>query len=120
MVRKTFGYIHIAQKHAELMDAFNTEFLNPCFNFHRPCHFPAIETDSRGKQRKRYRQKDMMTPYDKLLSLPNAERYLKPGVTFKQLDSTATEQSDLQAWEQMQKARTTLFDTIFGQAPRAA
>lgn len=120
VVRKTFGYIHIAQKHAELMDGFNTEFLNPCINFHRPCHFPIIETDARGKQRKRYRQADMMTPYDKLHSLPNAERYLKPGVTFEQLDSTATQLSDVQAWERMQKARARLFDTIFGQAPRAA
>jgi len=62
----------------------------------------------------------MMTPYDKLHSLPNAERYLKAGVTFEQLDSTASQLSDLQAWDQMQKARTQLFDTIFGQTPRVA
>ena len=52
VVRKTFGYIHIPQQHAELMDTFNRDCLNPCINFHRPCHFPLIETDIRGKLEK--------------------------------------------------------------------
>jgi len=120
VVRKTFGYIHIPQKHADLMDVFNMDCLNPCINFHRPCHFPIVETDAKGKQRKRYRQQDMMTPYDKLKSLPNAETHLKPGVSFRQLDIIAAKQSDLDAWKQMQKARAKLFDTIFGQTPKAA
>jgi len=62
----------------------------------------------------------MMTPYDKLKSLPDAVQYLKPGVTFKGLDVIATKQSDLDAWKQLQKARTKLFDTIFGQTTKAA
>jgi len=62
----------------------------------------------------------MMTPYDKLKSLPDAEQYLKPGVTFKDFDLIATKQSDLDAWKQLQKARAKLFDTIFGQTPKAA
>jgi len=120
VVRKMFGYVHVPQKHAELMDIFNREYLNPCINFHRPCHFPTIEIDSKGKQKKCYRQQDMMTPYDKLKSLPHAEKYLKPGITYKQLDAMAKKQSDLDAWQQMQKARSALFDTIFEQRPRAA
>ena len=120
VVRKTFGYVHIPQQHAKLMDAFNRENLNPCINFHRPCHFPTVETDAKGKQRKRYRQQDMMTPYEKLKSLPDAEQYLKPGVTFEKLDAIAAKQSDLDAWQQLQKARSRLFDTIFGQTPQAA
>jgi len=36
------------------------------------------------------------------------------------LDVIATKQSDLDAWKQLQKARTKLFDTIFGQTPKAA
>ncbi len=120
VVRKIFGYVHIPQQHAELMDAFNRKHLNPCINFHRPCHFPTIETDSKGKQKRRYRQQDMMTPYDKLKSLPHAEEYLKPDITFKQLDAMAEKQSDLDAWEQMQKARSVMFDTIFEQRPTVA
>lgn len=120
VVRKTFGYSHVAQKHAELVNAFNMGVLNPCINFHRPCHFPTIETDAKGKQRKRYRQQDMKTPYEKLRSLPEAESYLRDGISFEQLDRLATKHSDFEAWEQMQQARGQLFDTIFGQPPRAA
>jgi len=120
VVRKTFGYIYIPQNNAGLIDAFNRGFLNPCINFHRPCHFPTIETDAKGKQKKRYRQQDMMTPYEKLKSLPNADSYLKPGVTFEQLAAIAAKQSDLDAWDKLQKARSKLFNTIFGQTPKAA
>jgi hypothetical protein len=40
--------------------------------------------DSKGKQRKRYLYKQMMTPYEKLKSLADASSYLKAGTTFKQ------------------------------------
>jgi len=60
-----------------------------------------------------------MTPYDKLKSLPHAEKYLKPEVTFKQLDAIAKKHSDLDAWGEMQKARSALFDTIFQQSSAA-
>jgi len=120
VVRKIFGYVHIPQKHAELMDIFNQKHLNPCINFHRPCHFPTIKIDHKGKQQKHYDQKNMMTPYDKLESLPHAEKYLKPGMTFKQLDAIAKKQSDLDAWGEMQKARSALFDTIFERSSAAA
>jgi len=52
--------------------------------------------------------------------LPDAEQYLKPGITFEVLDAIAAKQSDLDAWEQLQKARAKMFDTIFGQTPKAA
>ncbi len=120
VVRKTFGHIHIPQKHASLMDEFNRKQLNPCLNFHRPCHFPTIETDSKGKQKKRYRQKDMMTPYEKLKSLTNAKQYLKEHITLEMLERGAMKQSDLGAWEQVQKARNKLFDIIFEQSPHVA
>ena len=61
-----------------------------------------------------------MTPYEKLKSLPDAEQYLRPEITFKALDAIATKQSDLDAWAQLQKARAKLFNTIFGQATQAA
>ena len=53
-----------------------------------------------------------MTPHDKLKSLPDAERYLKPGVTFKQLDEIAYAISDNQAARLLQQARQELFRTI--------
>jgi len=120
VVRKTFGYIHIPQKYAELMEDFNRSFLNPCLNFHRPCHFPSVETDSKGRQRKRYYQGNMMTPYEKFKSLPNANRYLKKGVSVEMLDALAMELTDLTAWEQLQKAKHEMFDIIFNRPPKVA
>jgi hypothetical protein len=54
----------------------------------------------------------MMTPYDKLKSLPRATAQLNPGVTFAILDATAHQISDNQAADLLQKARQQLFTTI--------
>jgi len=37
----------------------------------------------------------MMTPLEKFKSLPDAAQYLKPGVSFKDLDAIATKQSEV-------------------------
>jgi transposase InsO family protein len=116
VVRKLFGYTHIPQRWAPLINNFNQQRLNPYINFHRPCFFPEIRTDSKGKQRKVYLYENMMTPYDKLKSLPNAKDYLKPGSSFEILDALALEISDNQAADQLQKARRKLFNTIHGRA----
>jgi len=57
----------------------------------------------------------MMTPYDKLSSLPNAAKYLKPGVTFEILNKIAHKVSDNQAAESVTKGPSKLFKTINGQ-----
>jgi transposase InsO family protein len=114
VVRKLFGYSHIPQRWASIINAFNQQHLNPYLNFHRPCFFPETRTDDKGKQRKIYRYENMMTPYDKLKSLPSASDYLKPGVSFEILDTLAHLISDNQAADQLQKARQTLFKTIHG------
>ena len=114
VVRKLFGYSHIPQHWAPLINDFNQQHLNPYLNFHRPCFFPETRTDDKGKQRKIYRYENMMTPYDKLKSLPSASDYLKPGVSFEILDRLAHQISDNQAADQLQKARRKLFKTIHG------
>jgi len=60
-----------------------------------------------------------MTPYDKLKSLDKADHYLKPGITFKQLDAIAYAISDNDAAKQLQEARQQLFNTIFEQEQAA-
>ncbi len=119
VVRKCFGYAHIPQHWAPLINTFNQQYLNPYLNFHRPCFFPEIQVDDQGKQRKRYPYKNMMTPYDKLKSLSNAKDYLKPGINFEILDQVAHQLSDNQAAEQLQKARRKLFKTIHEQNLKA-
>ena len=113
IVRKYFGYVHIKQKWAPLINEFNHNHLTPYINFHRPCYFAEIKTNKKGKETKIYPYRSMMTPYDKLKSLPNAERYLKPGVSFTTLDQQVLAMSDLQAANRMKKARIELFRQIF-------
>ena len=62
----------------------------------------------------------MMTPYDKLKSLPNPLQYLKSALTFEILDMIAYHISDNQATEQLQIARRALFNTILEQGQKSA
>ena len=120
VLRKHLGYSHIPQKYAAEVNEFLHDYLNPYVNFHRPCFFPQTYTDSKGKQRKRYLYDRMMTPYEKLRSLPDAEAYLKDGVTFKQLDEIAGSMSDNEAARRLNQARNRLFQAISGRARRVA
>ena len=54
----------------------------------------------------------MMTPYNKLRSLVNAEDYLKSGLNFEILDRIMHEINDNQAADQLLKTRPKLFKTI--------
>ncbi len=84
----------------------------PYLNFHRPCFFPTEQVDARGRVRKRYRDADIMTPYEKLKSLPDAAACLKPGTTFAKLDAVAFAMSDNEAAQALDEARTRLFRSI--------
>ncbi|MCG5549578.1 integrase [Halorhodospira halochloris] len=112
VVRKHLGYHHIPKSFAEQVNEFNQNQLSTYLNFHRPCHFPTETVDTKGRRRKRYRYEDMATPYEKLKSLANAEQYLKPGVTFKQLDEIAYAICDNEAARQLNEARENLFQSI--------
>jgi len=120
IVRKHLGYSHIPQRFATLVNAFCRDHLNPYINFHRPCLFAETITDAKGRQRKRYPYKLMMTPYEKFKSLPVAEPFLKPGITFALLDAQAAAMSDNDAAQRLNDARATLFKTIFNRSKAAA
>ena len=115
VIRKILGYSHIPQHFAPRVNQFNEAHLVPYINYHRPCFFPVIEIDDKGKERKKYPYDSMMTPYDKFKSIDNAEQYLKPGMSILKLDAIAYRVSDNEAAEQLQVARKQLFETIFGQ-----
>src|SRR5271167_2180459 len=109
IVRKHFGYSHIPQRFARVVNDFCRDQLNPYINFHRPCLFAETITDPKGRQRKRYPYKLMMTPYEKLKSLPKPEQFLKPEITFEQLDAQASAISDNDAARRLIDARAILF-----------
>lgn len=112
VIRKQFGYAHIPQRWAPIINAFNRNILFIYINYHRPCFFPKTITDSKGKDKKTYPYECMMTPYDKLKSIDNAKIYLKPDISFEILDKIALNQTDDQAAELLQKERSKLFATI--------
>jgi transposase InsO family protein len=112
VVRKILGYCHIPQKFAPQVNRFNQDHLVPYVNYHRPCFFPEIFIDAKGRQCKRYRYERMMTPYEKLKSLPEAEQFLKPGLSFQSLDDIAYAISDNEAAKRLQEARHQLFESI--------
>ena len=120
IVRKHLGYSHIPQRFASLVNAFCQDHLNPYVNFHRPCLFAETITDAKGRQRKRYPYKLMMTPYEKLKSLTLAEQFLKPGISFEKLDAQANAMSDNKAAERLNDARAIVFKTIFNRSKTAA
>jgi transposase InsO family protein len=120
VIRKHFGFDHIPGKWATELNAFHRRYFNPYLNFHRPCFFATVETNAKGKTVKRYPYAQMMTPYGKFKSLPEASRYLCPGITFEDLDKTALSISDNEAVRRMNAAKQKLFAAIFANNPRAA
>lgn len=108
VIRKLIGYGHIGGEHAERVHKFYTAHLNPYLNYHRPCGFATVTVDARGKRKRLYKAKDYATPYEKLKSLPEASKYLKPGISFAQLDKQAASFSDTQCARKMGAAKAKL------------
>jgi transposase InsO family protein len=109
VIRKLYGYTHIPQQYAADFTELNSQQVYRYVNFHRPCYFPTTITDEKGKERKKYRYDDMMTPYEKFRSMAKPSQYLKPGITFSNLDAFANEMTDNEAAEQLNSARDHLF-----------
>lgn len=113
VVRKLYGYQHIPQHYADEFLTLNSDQVYRYVNFHRPCYFPTTVTDDKGKQKRKYVYEDMMTPFEKLLSLTRPGQYLKPGFTLKRLNEFSREMTDNEAAEQMNTARDELFKQLY-------
>ena len=110
IIRKFYGRNYINKKWAEKINKFNKKYFNNYLNYHRPCGFAENQIDNKGKIRKKYNQ--WMTPYEKLKSLENAEKYLKPEFSFTELDKIAYVKSDNEFAEEMLKEKRKLFKLI--------
>jgi transposase InsO family protein len=117
VIRKLIGYGHIASEHSEELQKFYVAHFNPYLNYHRPCGYATVTVDARGKRRRRYPIEDYATPYEKFRSLPQASQYLKPGMTFKQMDAWATAMSDTECAEKMNAAKTELLRRCKSSSP---
>ena len=79
MVRRRLGHEHIPARFADDVEAFARGQLSPFVNFHRPSLYATEYVGAKGKVRRKYLREDVKTPYEKLKSLPGADRLLKDG-----------------------------------------
>ena len=112
VVRRWLGRTHIPEHLAPQVNAFLRDSLSPFLNHHRACLFAVEVAGPNGRRRRKYPQDQVSTPYDKLRSLPYAEDFLKPGVTFRELDRLAHRVSSLDAAKDVQRARKALFRLV--------
>ena len=106
VIRKHIGFGYIDAQHAEAVDQFHRQHLNPYVNFHRPCAVPKIVTEANGKRRRVYLR--WATPFELLQEAPHCESFLRPGVTLAELGGFAQAQSDTEAALAMQRANRQL------------
>jgi hypothetical protein len=106
------GYFYINQKFAPKINEFMKNCFNVYLNFHKPCGFATVKIDAKGKEKKVYKKENYKTPYMKLISLPDYEKYLKPGVTAESLKAIATCMSDNEYASIVQEKKEKIFTEI--------
>lgn len=107
VIRKHMGYGYIDAGHADRINSFYREFLNPYLNYHRPCAQAEVEIDHRGRKRVRYKR--YQTPLETLLALDQPAQYLRQGLSLIALKRIGAALSDTDAARRMQQAKAKLF-----------
>jgi len=87
VIRKNMGWQHINQNMINDINQYYRNYFNIYLNFHRPCGYPTIQTDEKGKKTKVYSV--YLTPYDALKRIVGARKFLKEGQTFENMDKIA-------------------------------
>jgi transposase InsO family protein len=110
VLRKHMGHGYIDRQHAERINGFYRDHLNPYLNYHRPCAQPEAEIDAKGRKRVRY--KHYQTPLQTLLAMDKPHQYLRHGLSIHALQRIADARSDTDAARRMQQAKARLFDQL--------
>jgi len=110
VIRKNMGWQHINQNLADKVNEYYRNYFNPYLNFHRPCGFPTIVTDDKGRKKRMYHT--YLTPYEALKGITERHKFLKPGQTFEKLDKIAYKYSDNEFAEILRAEERKLFDLI--------
>jgi len=110
VIRKHIGYGYIDAGHADRINDFYREYLNPYLNYHRPCAQADVEIDERGRKRIRYKR--YQTPLETLLGLEKPAQYLRQGLSINALIRIAGALSDTEAARRMQQAKRKLFERL--------
>jgi transposase InsO family protein len=110
VIRKHIGYGYIDAGHADRINSFYREYLNPYLNYHRPCAQSDVEIDEKGRKRIRYKR--YQTPLETLLALDKPAQYLRQGLSINALKRIAGTLSDTDAARRMQQAKAKLFGQL--------
>lgn len=110
VVRKHMGFWHIPKYEARKINNFYRDYFNEFLNFHRMCSYPTIVISSNGKKKKVY--EEVMTPCQKLLSIPNVENYLRKDMTIEILKEKMKKHSHIKFAKIMDEAKKKLFADI--------
>jgi transposase InsO family protein len=110
IIRKHIGYGYIDAGHAQRINDFYRDYLNPYLNYHRPCAQADVEIDEKGRKRVRYKR--YQTPLETLLGLHKPAQYLRQGLSINALTRIAGALSDTEAAARMQQAKNKLFEKL--------
>ena len=112
VIRKNMGWQYLPDEDEviNLLNDYYLNYFNPYLNYHRPSGYPTSVVDKKGRVKKVYHR--YQVPYEYLKSLPQAESYLKPGLSFQKLDKIAYQLSDNQFAEKLRHQERLLFATI--------
>jgi transposase InsO family protein len=110
IIRKHIGYGYIDASHADRINDFYQEYLNPYLNYHRPCAQADVKIDEKGRKRVSYRR--YQTPFETLSLLDKPGQYLRQGLSMNALKRVAASISDTDAARRMQQAKAKLFERL--------
>ena len=110
IIRKHIGYGYIDAAHADRINDFYREYLNPYLNYHRPCAQADVQIDDKGRKRITYKR--YQTPLETLSLLDKPAQYLRDGLSINALKRVAAAISDTDAARRMQQANAKLFDRL--------
>jgi len=110
VIRKHIGYGYIDASHADRINDFYQEYLNPYLNYHRPCAQADVKIDEKGRKRVSYKR--YQTPLETLSLLDNPAQYLRHGLSMNALKRVAAAISDTDAARRMQQAKAKLFERL--------
>jgi transposase InsO family protein len=110
VIRKHIGYGYIDARHADRINDFYQEYLNPYLNYHRPCAQADVKIDAKGRKRVSYKR--YQTPLETLSLLEKPAQYLRNGLSMNALNRVAAAISDTEAAIRMQQAKVKLFEKL--------
>ncbi len=113
IIRKEMGYTPIDSKYIPQLDTFFKDYYDEYLNYHHPCGFPEIKIDDKGRIRKKYKQSDYMTPYQRLKFIDPKGKSLKKEFSFKEMDNIELRYSHNQYMKLVQIQKHEILKDIY-------